>query len=205
MRDLTSSTNTYSLTAIRLLKNIVKLVAPLLSVSYFPAGHVSQKFSSCLSNYYVRTVWVEALMGNPVHHKGYTTAFHCWWLRVMKWNCSKWQESLKARLSLDTKPAFSALAEQASLDEVCERDSEGIGRVGEKNSLSVWDVSGRTWGKGSSRLQEDYWRMSQQPTSKMSVSLPAHKTHQGLYFFRFSLLGPAVCLPLARVCAADGL
>lgn len=71
-------------------------------------------------------------MGNPVQQMGYTMALQCWWLRVMKWNCSKWQESLKAQLSLNTKPAFGAFAEQASLDEVCERDSEGIGRAGKK-------------------------------------------------------------------------
>ncbi len=45
----------------------------------------------------------------------------------------------------------------------------------------------------------------QQPTSKRSVSLPARKTHQELYFLRFSLHNPGVCLPLARVCSADGL
>jgi len=53
----------------------------------------------------VCTVWVEVLMSNPVQHMGSTMALQWWWLRLMKWNCSKWQESLKAQLSLNTKPS----------------------------------------------------------------------------------------------------
>lgn len=48
-----------------LLKYVVKLVASLVLISYSPAGHVSMKLSSGLSSC-VCTVWVEALMDNPV-------------------------------------------------------------------------------------------------------------------------------------------
>lgn len=36
----------------------------------------------------------------------------------------------------------------------------------------VWNISGRTLGKGSSGLKEDYCGVSQEQTSEMSVSLP---------------------------------